>query len=133
MGFAIPLSTSTSGGRNSSPNFADLRGTGLISFTIRPQHLWSLPVNYALSTVPFINIALRLVENLRFQHRVHASRNVLIYVCMYVCTYPPTYHLFYALRRSSSELLINRQWELSKVERTGDTAEDASEPFGRGN
>lgn len=101
-----------------SQNFADRRGTGLISFTIRPRHLWSLPVNYALSTVPFINIALGGEFTLSTP-RSHVEERT--HLCTYVCMYLPTYHLFYALSRSSSELLINCQWELSKVERTGDT------------
>lgn len=50
----------------------------------------------------------------------------------YVCTYLPT-NLSYALSRNFSELLINRQWKLSEVERTEDTTEDTSEPFELGN
>lgn len=33
----------------------------------------------------------------------------------------------YALSRASAELLINCQWELPKVEQTGDTMEDTAD------
>lgn len=55
------------------------------------------------------------------------------YSSMYICTYLLPTNLSYALSRNSSELLINRQWKLSEVERTEDTTEDTSEPFERGN
>lgn len=89
MGFAIPLSISTNGGRNSFAKFrlADQRGTGLISFTIRPRHLWSLSVNYTRYPCHLLTsrCSRRSAENLLSAPRSRIGKRT--HLCMYLPTY----------------------------------------------